>query len=231
MRAFALVAAVTAVLLAACGNTEIGNSKAKVIADARHARDSASSVLVSGIFRDSTGHDTSVHLWVANGKGEAGWVWTNYPNYRRRGWGNYDLRVIGTDLYIRGNFAAIARSHGDSNPPRGAWLKASTTSGPLAKLYALVAPSQLFPMLDADPHTLTDRGWSNFGDNNYDNHAIVDIRSKDGGQMLIRANGTPYPDSMTWDNLGDELEFSNWNAPVPITPPKGALPASRFGLG
>jgi hypothetical protein len=207
-------------------------SKAQVIADARHARDSASSYLVNGVFGPTADKWISVHLWVSAGNGEAGSMSTNLltPHVTRHG-GSFDVRVIGTDLYLRGDLAKIPRRHGSPPPPKGIWLKASTTSGPVARLYALIAPAKLFPILDSDPTTLTDRGWDTMGDNNPDNHAEVIVDAKDGGEMRVRAHGTPYPDSMTWDDEGNELEFSNWNAPVPISPPKGAVPASRYGLG
>lgn len=228
MRAVVPALATSVVLLAGCSSydNEIAKPLAQVIADARHARDSASSVHVSGTFDGMFWNGIEFDLRIAKGKGETGWMYIRkegLPN------GRFDLRAIGTDLYMRGNFASLARARGSSTPPKGAWLKASTTSGPLAKLYSLVAPAKLFPLLDADLRTLKYRGYDDLDGRGTE--IMIDSRHG-GGELRIAANGgKPYPDSVQWEDKATGVSWTDWNAPVSLNPPRGAIDASVFGLG
>jgi hypothetical protein len=216
-----------AVLLAGCGgsssapsNGEASKSGTGVLADARKAATSASSLRVSGDIK-SGGTPLSLDLSLAKGKGARG-------SMKESGL-EFDLIRIGDTVYIRGSDAFLQHFAGSAaSLLKGKWLKASATTGQLASLTPLTSPTALFGAIGSGHGTL-----KNEGETTYNGQKAVEILDTgDNSKLYVAATGKPYPIAIVGGgkrgNSG-ALTFGRWNAPVSLSAPKGALDFSKLG--
>jgi hypothetical protein len=227
MRVFALALVLTTVLLAGCGgskqaapaNDEASKPAPQVLADANRAAASASSAHVSGNVH-SGGTPITLDLTTARGKGAKGSMSTNGLGFQ--------LVRIGDTLYIQGSDAFYKHFAGAAVAQllHGKWLKAPATHGRLASLAPLTSLGALFAGISAHHGKLANDGKSTFK-----GQPVVVIRdTSDNSKLYVAATGKPYPVALVGGKQGDtgSITFGDWNKPVSLSAPSGALDISHF---
>jgi hypothetical protein len=227
MRALALALLVTATLLAGCGgskqaappNDEASKHALRVLADAKAAATSASSAHVAGKLV-SNGTRITLDLSLARDKGAKGSVSIN-------GLG-FDLVKIGDTAYIKGSDAFYRHFAGPAIAQliHGKWIKAPTTSKQFRSFAALASVSGIFAEIAAHHGKLV-----NDGKTTYEGQPVVVIRDvSDGSKLYVAATGRPYPVAIVGgqSRQSGTVTFSDWNQPVSLSAPSGALDVSQF---
>lgn len=227
MRAFALALVVTAALVAGCGssskaakpNNMASKPADQVFAAAKAAATSASSAHVAGKLV-SNGTAITLDLSMARDKGAKGSVSIN-------GLG-FDLVKIGDTAYIKGSDAFYQHFAGPAVAQliHGKWIKAPTTSKQFRSFAALASVSGIFAEIGANHGKLV-----NDGETTYKGQQVVAIRdASDGSKLYVAATGTPYPVAIVGGrkNQSGTVTFGDWNQPVSLSPPSGALDVSQF---
>lgn len=227
MRAPALVLFVTVVLLAGCGNSspaakangEASKPAAKVLADAKAAVSTASSVHVKGSIVSGRTPIT-VDLSMATGKGAKGSMTTNGLEF--------DLVAVGDIAYIRGSDAFLKHYAGAAFAQllHGKWLKASMRSGRFAQLAPLTNINVLFGKVASQHGKL-----ANEGAKTYKGQKTVLIRdTSDNSKLYVAATGKPYPVALVGGKNGQSgtVTFSDWNESVSLSAPKDAYDISKL---
>ena len=230
MRASAFVLVLLAALLAGCGghgksakpNGEASKPADRVLADAKAAATSASSAHVSGNI-ESGGTPIKLDLSTARGKGAKGSMSTNGLKF--------DLVRIGDTLYIRGSDAFYKHFAGAAIAQllHGKWLKASATHGRLQSLAPLTSLGALFAGISSQHGKLV-----NDGKTTYHGDEVVAIRDKsDNSKLYVAATGKPYPVAIVGGKKGQSgtIAFDDWNKPVSLSAPSGAIDISKLGGG
>ena len=227
MRALAPALVVAAVLLAGCGsskqaappNNEASKPPLRVLADAKAAATSASSAHVSGRLV-SNGTRITLDLSTARDKGAKGSVSVN-------GLG-FELVKIGDTAYVKGSDAFYQHFAGPAVAQliHGKWIKAPTTSKQFRSFAALASVSGLFAKISASHGKLV-----NDGKKTYQGQPVVVIRdTSDDSKLYVAATGKPYPVALVGGrkNQSGAVTFSDWDEPVSLSAPSGALDVSQF---
>jgi hypothetical protein len=227
MRASALAFVLTAVLLTGCGsskktappNDEVSKPATQVLANANSAAASASSAHVSGNV-NSGGTPITLDLTTARGKGAKGSMSTNRLSF--------DLVRVGDTLYIKGSDAFLKHFAGAAVAQllHGKWLKAPATTGRLKSLAPLTSLGTLFAGISAHHGKL-----ANDGKSTYNGQPVVVIRdTSDNSKLYVAATGKPYPVALVGGKKGQSgtITFGDWNQPVSLTAPSGALDISSY---
>ena len=231
MRVSALALVVTALLLAGCGgskkqettsNGEASKPADQVLADAKSAATSASSAHVSGSLV-SNGTPVTIDLSLARGKGAEGSASVN-------GLG-FDLVKIGDTAYIKGSDAFYRHFAGAAIAQliQGKWLKVPTTSGRFQSIGALASMAGLFAEIGSSHGKL-----ANDGQKTYRGQPVVVIRdTSENSKLYVSATGKPYPVALVGGSKkqSGRVTFDDWNKPVSLTAPEGAIDISQFGFG
>jgi hypothetical protein len=228
MRVSALALVLTAGLLAACGgskkqeappNSEASKPANQVLADAKSAATSASSAHVAGSI---VLHGTSItlDLTVARGKGAKGSASINgLP---------FDFVRIGNTAYIHGSDALYQHYAGAfAQLLHGKWVKVSANQPRFGSLIPLTSMGAIFTEVSSHHGKLV-----NEGKTIYKGQQVVEIRdTSDNSKLYVAATGKPYPVAITSSDKARSimLTFDDWNEPVSLTAPKGAIDISQFG--
>lgn len=228
MRVSALALVLAATLLAGCGgsgksakpNGEESRPAVRVLADARAAATAASSSHVSGSI-ESGGTPITVDLAMASGKGAKGSMST--------GGLQFDLVRIGDTAYIHGSdeFWQHFAGAGIAQLLHGKWIKASVVQGRFRSLAPLTSLGLLLAKVASSHGKLV-----NDGKTTYKGQQVVAIRdTSDGSRLFVAATGKPYPVAITGGRKGESgtIAFGEWNEPVSLSAPKGAIDISRLG--
>jgi hypothetical protein len=229
MRGFSVGALLLAVVFASgCGgggsSTQASGEAAKpakqVVADAVKAADAASSVHMSGQVVDG-GQQIGVDLSIVRDKGATGTL--------TLGGAGVDLIVIGNTAYIRGGpdfWRRYTHVPGVSQVLANKWLKFSANNAQLGPLTALTDDRAFFDQLSATNGKVANRGATT-----YNGQSVVEIYdSPQNGTLYVAAAGTPYPVALvkgSQSSTGGKVTFDQWNQPVALTAPKGALDFSK----
>jgi hypothetical protein len=227
MRAPALALVLTAVLLAGCGgskqsappNGEASKPAPQVLADAKAAATSASSAHVAGDIVSNGTHIT-LDLSLARDKGAKGSVSINGLAF--------DLVKIGDIAYIRGSDAFYKHFAGPTVAQliHGKWIKAPTTAKQFRPFAALASVSGIFAEISTHHGKLV-----NDGKATYQGQPVVVIRdASDDSKLYVAATGKPYPVALIGGGAKQSgtVTFSDWNEPVSLSAPSGALDVSQF---
>ena len=229
MRAPVLALVLTAGLLAGCGgngtaakpNGEAARPPARVLADAKAAATSASSVHVSADV-DSNGTAITADLSMARGRGAKGAASIDGLDF--------DLVRIGDAVYIHGSDAFYSHFTGAAIVQllHGKWIKASATQARFRSFAPLTDIGALLGKLDSTHDKLV-----NQGETTYMGTEVVAIRdTSDGSRFYVAATGKPYPVALvggTKKGQSGTIAFSDWNKRVSLTAPSGAVDISQFG--
>jgi hypothetical protein len=227
MRALTLALVAAAVLLAGCGgstkaappNGEASKPAQQVLADAKAAATSASSAHVAGKLV-SDGTRITLDLSMARDEGAKGSVSVNDLGF--------DLVKIGDTAYIKGSDAFYRHFAGATVAQliHGKWVKAPTTSKQFRSFADLASVSGLFARISANHGKLV-----NDGKVTYQGEPVVVIRdASDDSKLYVAATGKPYPVALAGGrkNQSGTVTFSDWNEPVSLSAPSGALDVSQF---
>jgi len=228
MRVSALALVLTAALLAGCGssrqaapaNDEASKPANQVFADAKAAATSASSAHVAGSLV-SSGTPFTVDLSFARDKGAKGSVSVNGRAF--------DLVKIGDTIYIKGSDAFYQHFAGPAIAQliHGRWIKASTRDKRFRSFAPLASIAGLFGQISAHHGRLV-----NDGKTTYKGQPVVVIRdTSDNSKLYVAATGKPYPVAIVGGNRKQSgaITFDDWNKPVSLSAPSGAIDISQFG--
>jgi hypothetical protein len=229
MRAPVLALVLTAALLAGCGghgnaakpNDEASKPPLRVLAAAKAAAASASSVHVSGSI-DSSGTPITLDLSMARRKGAKGSMSTNGLEF--------DLVRIDDTVYLHGSDAFLRQNAGAlvARLLHDKWLKASITHGRFSSLAPLTDIGLLLEKISSNHGKLV-----NAGQTSYKTQQVVAIRdTSDNSKLYVAATGKPYPVALVGGKSSGQsgtVTFDDWNEHVSLTAPSGAIDLSKLG--
>ncbi|HEY7935451.1 MAG TPA: hypothetical protein VID48_16640 [Solirubrobacteraceae bacterium] len=219
-----MAAPLALVAISGCGggssseNGVASKSADQIIAEAKSAADSATSVHVSGS-QTSGSTALSLDLSLQAGKGGSGQI-------SEKG-ASFELVVLGGTAYIKGS-PSFYRSLGGAAAAqlfKGKWLKAPSTSGELSVISSL---TDMRKLIDT---TLVGHGALAKGSiTTIAGQKAIGINDKSkGGTLYVAATGKPYPIELSkTGSEGGTITFDRWNQPVTITAPSGAIDLSQL---
>lgn len=210
-------------VLAGCGSSSSGNglassTPAEIVARAKAAADSASSVYISGTLV-SKGVPVSLEMELLAGKGGRGRVAQNGLSF--------ELVQVGGIVYIDGS-ASFYRHIGGSAAAQilqGRWLKAPAGNPEIAPIAALTDLDKLIDSALASDGPLTSGGATTV-----DGQKVVAIDDvSQGGTVYVAATGKPYPLEVVKDGgRGGTVVFDRWNEPVTLVAPADAIDLTKL---
>ena len=216
-----------AAVLGGCGGSSSGSSSgngiaskapAEIVALAKVAADSASSVHVSGSIV-SGGSPITLDLELLAGKGGRGRISENGLSF--------DLIQVDGTAYIRGSPAFYSHFGGPTAAQlfQGKWLKAPTSNGSFSTLGSLTNLSQLLDTALAEHGTLA-KGTTT----TLDGQQVLSVTDPShGGTLYVATTGKPYPIEITKSgSSGGKISFDRWNAPVALAAPKNAIDLAQL---
>jgi hypothetical protein len=208
-------------VLAACGGSgssgEAGKSAKQIVQDAIKTAQTAHSVRMSGSIPGPTS-SLSIDLQAAKPSSATGTI----------SLGGTNVRIVrnGDTVYANGDRAFWTRLLGAAAAKAytGRWLKTSASQSNFAGIARLTDISQYFNA--AGPlsrGTLEKKGTTTY---NGQKVIVVVDNGKNGGTFYVAASGTPYPVAILGGSGSrtGAIRFSDWNQPVNVSPPKGAVP-------
>ena len=210
-------------VLTGCGSSSSGNGVATksaeaIVAEAKTAADSASSVHVSGSVT-SNGSPVSLDLSLASGKGATGQISQNGSTFK--------IVIDGGTAYISGSDAFYRKLGGSAAAQllAGKWLKISTSTPEFASFGSLTNMRKLLDTVLVGHGTLQKGSTTTVGGQ----QAIAVADSTRGGTLYVATNGKPYPlqISKTGSEAGT-IAFGSWDQPVTITPPPNSVNLSEL---
>jgi hypothetical protein len=209
--------------------TESANA---VVRDASKAAQDASSFHIAGTIHSSSGelagNIAGLDLSIVRGKGATGSITV--------GGTKVELVVAGNSGYMRASSAfwkKFAQKQGGGAAASFAaslfgnkWLKFPANNKQFQALTSPTKANSIFKNLTSNHGKLT-----NAGETTYKGQSVVAIHSSKNGTLYVASTGTPYPVALTkaGGKSGGAVTFDNWNQPVTLTAPKGALDLSQFG--
>jgi hypothetical protein len=147
-----------------------------------------------------------------------------------------DLIVAGKNGYLRASSAfwkQYAKSKGGGQMAGFAatlfgdkWLKFPAGNQQFDQLTNQTNFNSLFDGLNSNHGKL-----DNKGETTYKGRSVVAIQNSKGETLYVSATGTPYPVAFvkTGGKSNGVITLDNWNKPVTLAAPKGALDLSQFG--
>ena len=208
--AMVLSTAVVFAASAAAASSLASDPPSTIIADARSAIDSASTVDVSGTLAQGA-QSAAIDLQMVAGKG-------GYATFSFAHAASYRLVVIGTTLYLNGNRAfwlAEGVKSAVASLVQGRWVRQSAAHGDDAVLASILNPHVFFKGLLALNGTLKKLATTTIA-----GEAVVPV-SNGTYTIDFAATGTPYP--VTASAKGTALVIGHVNQPVKLTAPSSAI--------
>ena len=205
---------VAALIAAGCGsstNGEQGKPAATIVSDSKSAAQSAKFVHVVG-----SANGASIDLSIASGQGAKG-------SFTQAGQPIQIVRTADT-VYVQAT-TQFYQQHGApaalAQQLTGRWLKASASRPDLASFVRLTDPNQLFQELLAHNGPATKGGKETVG-------GVETVRLTFGsrGSLDVRLSGKPYPVRLSGQH--GSFTFSDWNKPVAVKAPAGAIDTSAL---
>jgi hypothetical protein len=221
-----LLAGVIAALAAGgCGGSSQSKSNGVAQKSPREALAAAQAAVVSATSVRIVGSGTkggapfSLNLRLATGKGAEGQIAEGGLSFR--------LIQIGDTLYINGSPAFYRHFGGQAAAQlfQGKWLKAPVSTPEFTSISSLTDLRTLTRSLLNTSGSLRSAGTNTIGGQKV--AAIEDPAQ--GGTLYVAATGKPYP--LELEHTGSEagrITFSDWNAPVSLTAPAGAIDITQL---
>lgn len=227
LRPAALLAGVLlalAVAIAGCGGSDSsGNGVAskppnEILAAAKSAAESASSVHVAGMLRSGT-TPLTLDMNLASGRGGRGRISENGLSF--------EVIVVNDTVYIKGNSAFYSHFGAGAAAQlfQGKWLKAPASSGELASLASL---TNLGKLLD---QTLSSSGALVRGPTTTVAGApVVELHdAAKNGSLYVATTGQPYPIEVVKHGAETgHVSFTDWNVPVTLSAPSDVIDLSQL---
>jgi hypothetical protein len=217
-RRLSILLLAVAALAAGCGGKSSSGEDAKTAAqiyqDAQKAAGSAKGVHITGSITDAGKRvDLTFDLAAESGRGTMA-----------QGNARADVARVGNVAYMRANkqfWTAFANAQA-AQLLRDKWLSGTSAKAPFKSFATFLSLGALVDSAFAKHGRLT-----KLGVRTYKGQKVVAIRDpKSKETLLVADTGTPYPVAATGDG---EIVFSNWNTPVDVKAPKGAVDISSFG--
>jgi len=176
----------------------------------------------------TSGQPVGIDFTVVRDKGVAGSLTV--------GGSEVDLIVTGKNAYLRASSAFWKKIVKQQGAGQGAGLAATLFGNKWLKIPAgkqglgpFTSPAKfgsLFNSLTSNLGRLDNKGQTT-----YKGQSVVAIESAKGQMLYVSATGTPYPVAVvkTGGKSSGAVTFDNWNKPITLTAPKGALDLSQFG--
>lgn len=221
-RALALVGGAL-LLLGGCGSSGSENglaskSAAEIITAAGRATEAASSVHVVG--RQSAGSmPVTLDLYLQSGKGGHGVI-------SEKGL-SFEVIVLYGTTYIKGSSSFYKQIAGNAAAQlfQGKWLKAPSSNKELAQLGSLTDLHKLIGTALAGHGALTKGSTATV--NGQKTIAVRDATK--GGTLYVALSGQPLPVQISkTGNEAGQINFEDWNKPVSIQAPAGAIDLSQL---
>jgi hypothetical protein len=219
----ALCGALTVGVLAGCGGSSSGNGVAskppdQILNAASTAINHASSVHVAGSIA-SSGVPLTLDLNLVSGKGGRGQISESGLTFQ--------IVDVGSTVYIQGS-SAFWQHFGGANAARllsGRWLKAPAT-GQFASIAQLTNMQKLMTAILATHGNLSKGGVTTLR-----GQQVVAVSDKtNGGTLYVATTGHPYPiEIKKTGSSGGQIVFDQFNQPVSLTAPAGAVDLSALG--
>jgi hypothetical protein len=216
---------VSAVLLAGCGGAGKASDNGigalapeQIASEAQRAAASAATVHVIGSIVHE-GKPISLNVELVSDKGGMGRL--------AQGAGGLEVVHVDSDVYVNGGEAFYKDIVGTraARLLSGRWLKASDASGDLAALSALTTLDSVVALTLANHGPLTHAGMATI-----DGRRAVAVRDRaKAGTLYVAATGTPYPIEVA--QPGSRVVFDNWNKPVELSVPEGAVNLKQVQRG
>lgn len=200
------------------GNGVASKSANEILAAAKTAAKSASSVHVTGSLQ-SNGTPITLDLDLASGHGGRGQI--------SQGSLSFSLIVIGDTIYIKGSPAFYSHFGGSAAAQlfQGKWLKAPVSGGELGSLATLANFGQLLGQTLASHGTLAKGPTSTVAGT-----PVIELHdTSNNGSLFVATTGQPYPIQIV--KHGSEtghVTFTDWNRPVSLSAPSGAIDLSQL---
>lgn len=225
-----LLSALSATILAAgaiagCGSSSTNGVESKspteIVSAAQKAAESAKSVRVSGSV-STAGLKLSLDLQIAQGKGAKGSI--------SEGPLSFELVRLGNSVYIKGSSAFYEHFAGGEAAKllEGKWLQAPASTGEFATLGSLTDMHQLLTEVLGQSDSLVKSGTSTV-----DGKKVVAVKDKSKESILyVATTGKPYPIQISKaGGTGGKVTFDEWDAPITITAPSGAIDINKLKAG
>lgn len=195
-------------------NGEALKSGQAVLKDAVTAAKAASSVHVSGRI-GALGQGIGLDMTLVKGKGSTGSI--------TLGGQKVDLRVIGTDGYMKAGTAFWTQFGGSSGSTAAQmlhdkWVKFSTTNARFSQITSFTDATTFFDGLGSTTGTVSNKGATTYKGQN-----VVEIDNQ--GAFYVSNTGTAYPVAVVANGTGlsGTMSFDAWNKPVTLTAPSDAI--------
>lgn len=219
------VIALGACAIAGCGSSSTNGVQSKsptaIIAEAQKAAEGAKSVKVAGSVA-SGGTKLTLDLQIVQGQGAKGTI--------SEGPLSFELIRVGGSVYIKGSAAFYQHFAGSEAAKllQGRWLQAPATSGEFATLGGLTDMHQLLGTVLGQHGSLAKGGTSTV-----DGKKVVIVKDTSrGGALYVATTGKPYPVQISKTGAtGGKVTFSEWDAPVTIAAPTGAIDITKLKSG
>jgi len=204
------------------GNGEAAKSGKQVFLDATKAANAASSFHMSGQIATG-GKNIGVDLSLVKGKGAKGSL--------TLGGLPVDLIVLDKNAYMKADAAFWKKYGGKSGSAvaqlvAGRWFKFPTSNPQFGGFAAFANAGSIFNALKTGNTTVTNKGATK-----YKGQDVVDLYGgSSNGDLYVAATGTPYPLALakTGSSSSGSIVFDQWNKPVTLTAPSGAIDVSQF---
>jgi hypothetical protein len=205
----------------AAATGEAAKSADQILADARQAARAARSVHVVGRV-PAQGSTIVVDLRLAAGKGGAGRFVLNGDTVA--------LIRIGASLYLKADARFFERNGAPAGSGQilgGRWFKAPSSGNQAASFGSIRELTDLRQLVD---RALTPEGALTKGPTTtVGGVPAVTLRSPKGS-LAVSLRGAPYPLRILPDaGRPGQLAFRDWNAPVSLSPPAGAIDIAKLG--
>jgi hypothetical protein len=170
---------------------------------------------------------TSVHITgtVAQGKDTLGLDvqagLTSGQGELRVGGGEVQLRLVNGTIYLNGDvkgLVALGFPKQTATASANKWIGAQASA---TSLSALLSFSDLVKSI-VTPHGTVVAGRTTTV-NGVSVYTLVD-KTKDGGTLYIATTGEPLPVQVVNAKPHEKLSFSEWSAPISVTPPAKVIP-------
>jgi hypothetical protein len=178
----------------------------QILAAAKAAADSASSVHVSGSIVSGSAPIT-LNLELLAGKGGRGQISEDGLSF--------NVIQVGGTAYISGSPAFYSHFGGPAAAQllEGKWLKVPSSNGDFSTLGSLTNLSQLLNTALADHGTLAKGTVTTVN-----GQKVLSVRDvSHGGTLYVATTGKPYPIAITKSGkTGGKISFDRWNEPVTL---------------
>ena len=173
---------------------------------------------MSGVFSSGKQRIT-LNLDVVPGRGGKGSMSANGLSF--------EVVSLESDLYLKAS-AAVWKHFGGAAAAtlfKNKWLVESQTSGQLKAFARLTNIRVIFQSL---VHTGGDK-LSKTGLSTVDGQKVIGVHDRSNGTLYVATVGKPYPIEINKPGSGGgRVTFSDFNQPVSINPPAGAINISQF---